>query len=241
MNTYIRDICLTAVGKELPVDLDSAPKLGLGIKDLSFIKPDFKTENVINVTYDFEYGTPQYFENLERLKKFHCDLNPKLPFSALGYLKDIPVPVHENLQLDINFQYVDFSQLQELYGKEEKSVTEEETTDTDLRHSRRIDRLRRRQSSVHEVDSGDGSRRRRLRQRRHGMEETGQDITALQGSTRLEAKRRRRQESHLTTLRQTKITESEFLARRECVDRKMVVREKRWFEPDCCFRRRITS
>jgi ribonuclease E len=55
---------------------------------------------------------------------------------------------------------------------------------------------------------------------------TGSDeVTALRGSTRLEAKRQRRREGRDAGRRRTIITESEFLARREAVDRSMVVRE----------------
>ncbi len=46
-----------------------------------------------------------------------------------------------------------------------------------------------------------------------------------EGSTRVEAKRQRRRDSRDTGRRRSTVTESEFLARRESVDRKMVVRE----------------
>ena len=46
----------------------------------------------------------------------------------------------------------------------------------------------------------------------------------VKGSTRLEAKRQRRREGRDAGRRRTVVTESEFLARRESVDRKMVVR-----------------
>lgn len=45
------------------------------------------------------------------------------------------------------------------------------------------------------------------------------------GSTRVEAKRQRRRDSRDTGRRRSTVTESEFLARRESVDRKMIVRE----------------
>jgi len=44
-------------------------------------------------------------------------------------------------------------------------------------------------------------------------------------STRVEAKRQRRREPRTETRRRSSISESEFLARRESVDRKMIVRE----------------
>ena len=46
------------------------------------------------------------------------------------------------------------------------------------------------------------------------------------GSTRVAAKRQRRKDSRDTGRRRTAVTESEFLARRESVDRRMIVREK---------------
>jgi ribonuclease E len=50
--------------------------------------------------------------------------------------------------------------------------------------------------------------------------------TRIKGSTRLEAKKQRRRDGRDTGRRSTRITESEFLARREAVDRIMVVRSK---------------
>jgi ribonuclease E len=82
------------------------------------------------------------------------------------------------------------------------------------------------------------SRRRRRRRRSGGGEESApaearparqrartDEVTALKGSTRLEAKRQRRREGRDAGRRRTVITESEFLARRESVERSMVVRE----------------
>ena len=85
-------------------------------------------------------------------------------------------------------------------------------------------------------DDGDGedggSSRRRRRRRRSGRttDDGGararSEVTALKGSTRLEAKRQRRREGREAGRRRPIITESEFLARRESVNRKMVVREQ---------------
>ncbi len=50
-------------------------------------------------------------------------------------------------------------------------------------------------------------------------------VTAVRGSTRLEAKRQRRRDSRESGRRRQVITEAEFLARRESVDRQMVVRQ----------------
>ena len=55
----------------------------------------------------------------------------------------------------------------------------------------------------------------------------GDDVTSLRGSTRLEAKKQRRREGREAGRRRAPIlTESEFLARRESVNRVMVVRQK---------------
>ncbi|QJW38363.1 Rne/Rng family ribonuclease [Cellulosimicrobium protaetiae] len=86
-----------------------------------------------------------------------------------------------------------------------------------------------------------GSSRRRRRRRRGGRAEGGEasstrsrtrersladEVTALKGSTRLEAKRQRRREGRDAGRRRQIITEAEFLARREAVERSMVVRER---------------
>ncbi|HEY0216956.1 MAG TPA: Rne/Rng family ribonuclease, partial [Cellulomonas sp.] len=87
-----------------------------------------------------------------------------------------------------------------------------------------------------------GSSRRRRRRRRSGRGGDGDaepaapsrsrsssrssdEPTALRGSTRLEAKRQRRREGRDAGRRRQIITEAEFLARREAVERSMVVRE----------------
>nr|WP_089773109.1 ribonuclease E/G [Ruania alba] len=79
---------------------------------------------------------------------------------------------------------------------------------------------------------GSGSSRRRRRRRSRGSrggDDSGSakdEVTALKGSTRLEAKRQRRREGRDSNRRRSIITEAEFLARRESVDRSMVVRER---------------
>ncbi|MDO5688599.1 MAG: Rne/Rng family ribonuclease [Pseudoscardovia radai] len=52
------------------------------------------------------------------------------------------------------------------------------------------------------------------------------EITDIEGSTRLEAKKQRRRDNRRDRSRQSLITEQDFLARRESVNRLMVVREK---------------
>ncbi|MEJ5915269.1 Rne/Rng family ribonuclease, partial [Pseudokineococcus sp. 1T1Z-3] len=68
---------------------------------------------------------------------------------------------------------------------------------------------------------GDGESRED-RQRRRAEEE----VTGLKGSTRLEAKRQRRRDGRDGSRRRPVLTEAEFLARRESVERSMVVRER---------------
>lgn len=92
-------------------------------------------------------------------------------------------------------------------------------------------------------DEGGSSRRRRRRRRAGSAPESGDDTpnvstrvrqprsqsdepVAVKGSTRLEAKKQRRREGREAGRRRTIITEAEFLARREAVDRVMVVRNK---------------
>jgi ribonuclease E len=102
------------------------------------------------------------------------------------------------------------------------------------------------QSSAEDNESGEGGEsRRRTRRRRRGAAGDGDDqqvgntttrvreprpkrdeVTSVKGSTRLEAKKQRRREGREAGRRRTVITEAEFLARRESVERVMVVRHK---------------
>ncbi|EFG48022.1 S1 RNA binding domain protein [Brevibacterium mcbrellneri ATCC 49030] len=70
-------------------------------------------------------------------------------------------------------------------------------------------------------DNQDSSRRRRRRRVRSAED----SVTGVKGSTRLEAKRQRRREGREAGRRRPLITEAEFLARRESVERTMIVRE----------------
>ncbi|NDL58944.1 ribonuclease E/G [Phytoactinopolyspora mesophila] len=99
-----------------------------------------------------------------------------------------------------------------------------------------------------DAESGEGSSRRRRRRRRRKGDTEGDDqrpddpaktvvkvrdardsedeVTSVKGSTRLEAKKQRRREGREAGRRRPPIlTESEFLARREAVDRVMAVRQ----------------
>ena len=95
-----------------------------------------------------------------------------------------------------------------------------------------------------DTDDEGGSSRRRRRRRRAGSSADSADESpnvstrvrqpraqsdepvGVRGSTRLEAKKQRRREGREAGRRRTIITEAEFLARREAVDRVMVVRNK---------------
>ncbi len=80
------------------------------------------------------------------------------------------------------------------------------------------------QNGSDEEDNG-GSRRRR-RRRSRGTAEASDQIEQVKGSTRLEAKKQRRREGRKEGRRPKVITESEYLARREAVDRTMLIRSK---------------
>ena len=63
-------------------------------------------------------------------------------------------------------------------------------------------------------------------QKERPAREKSEPEEAQAGSTRMDAKRQRRRDGRDNTRRRTSVTESEFLARRESVDRTMVVRDK---------------
>ncbi|MCW3158338.1 Rne/Rng family ribonuclease [Micropruina sonneratiae] len=98
-----------------------------------------------------------------------------------------------------------------------------------------------------EAEGGSSSSRRRRRRRRRGEDTTGaeddpsdvvvrvreprrskagDEVTGIEGSTRMEAKRQRRREGRAAGRRRSPIlSEAEFLARRESVDRAMLIRQ----------------
>ena len=92
-----------------------------------------------------------------------------------------------------------------------------------------------------EDDEEEGTVTRRRRRRRGGAKSEEQEeplvrrsrkqqyideITDVEGSTRLEAKKQRRRDNRRERSRQSQLMEQDFLARREHVDRLMVVRER---------------
>ncbi len=87
--------------------------------------------------------------------------------------------------------------------------------------NRRRTRRRRRSGSGGEGDDPPGTVTK-VREPRQARDE----VTSVKGSTRLEAKKQRRREGREAGRRRTVITEAEFLARRESVERVMVVRSQ---------------
>ena len=107
---------------------------------------------------------------------------------------------------------------------------EETTTSASSPEEAEADAQASEESSEEEEGGESGSLRRRRRRRTRTRSDEARDIkdevTALKGSTRLEAKRQRRREGRAAGRRRPIVTEAEFLARRESVDRQMIVREK---------------
>ncbi|SDE87894.1 ribonuclease E [Blastococcus fimeti] len=95
--------------------------------------------------------------------------------------------------------------------------------------STRRRRRRRRRTGGGSEDAADDTEDddRPERAGRNGRTTSDDDVRGVAGSTRLEAKRQRRRDGRDTGRRRAPIlTESEFLARREAVDRKMVIRQR---------------
>ena len=122
----------------------------------------------------------------------------------------------------------------------EDSASEDESSDSDDSQTS--------SDNDSESSSSDATHRRRRRRRRRGEDISGSDddpsdvvikvreprsrqsvadeVTAIEGSTRVEAKKQRRREGRAAGRRRSAvITDAEFLARRESVDRKMIVRQ----------------
>ncbi|MCA0143935.1 Rne/Rng family ribonuclease [Blastococcus sp. LR1] len=117
-------------------------------------------------------------------------------------------------------------------GAEESTDSDEDTEGDDSTggsSTRRRRRRRRRSGSASGEDSSDDGEDddRPERAGRNGRATSDDDVRGITGSTRLEAKRQRRRDGRDTgRRRQPILTESEFLARREAVDRKMVIRQR---------------
>ncbi len=115
----------------------------------------------------------------------------------------------------------------------------DENSNEQQSESRNERRTRRDERSDEEGDEETVTRRRRRRRGKSAGEDDEQpltrrsrkqqyidEITDIEGSTRLEAKKQRRRDNRRERSRQSQIMEQDFLARRENVERLMVVREK---------------
>ena len=105
---------------------------------------------------------------------------------------------------------------------DEAPVPAEESTDKAENNSDETD-------ASEEDSSSRRRRRRRARSSSSSAEESvdpADQVQALKGSTRLEAKKMRRREGRREGRRRHSISESEFLARRESVERTMVIRDQ---------------
>ncbi|WP_249335901.1 Rne/Rng family ribonuclease [Sinomonas gamaensis] len=111
-------------------------------------------------------------------------------------------------------------------GEESEEADDEEQEEVTSRRRRR----RRRGEADLELEGGQDDDPpgtvTRVRAPRTPSESTSNRVQSVKGSTRLEAKKQRRRESRESGRRRHVITEAEFLARRESVDRQMVVRQK---------------
>ncbi|RKQ36527.1 Rne/Rng family ribonuclease [Kocuria tytonis] len=111
-------------------------------------------------------------------------------------------------------------------ARRENREQDEDDDESGSASSKRRRRRRRGDEDMELVDESDGSVTR-VRAPRGASEGTSSDeVTGVKGSTRLEAKRQRRRESRQSGRRRHVITEAEFLARRESVERTMLVRQK---------------
>ncbi|WP_114597662.1 Rne/Rng family ribonuclease [Renibacterium salmoninarum] len=114
-------------------------------------------------------------------------------------------------------------------GTEAESSEKTETEEGDGVVSRRRRRRRRGDADLELTGGGEDDPPNtvtRVRAPRQPSENVSNKVTSLRGSTRLEAKKQRRRESRDTGRRRQVITEAEFLARRESVERVMVVRQR---------------
>jgi ribonuclease E len=112
-------------------------------------------------------------------------------------------------------------------GPADSATEETDENENENGPSRRRTRRRRRGagSGENEEQPGVVTRIREPREPREPRKERD-EVTSVKGSTRLEAKKQRRREGREAGRRRTIITEAEFLARRESVERVMVVRNK---------------
>ncbi|MEJ3652728.1 translation initiation factor IF-2 N-terminal domain-containing protein [Actinomycetes bacterium KLBMP 9759] len=111
----------------------------------------------------------------------------------------------------------------------ESDGDDESESDGEAVGSRRRRRRRRRKGADDLLDTSDDppGTVTRVRAPRSERDDDGDGVQSVRGSTRLEAKRQRRRDGRDAGRRRVPIlSEAEFLARRESVDRAMVVRER---------------
>ena len=111
-------------------------------------------------------------------------------------------------------------------GRDSRDERDEHETRSDREHDadegETVTRRRRRRRNKSEQGSEDDQPLTRRSRKQQYIDE----ITDVEGSTRLEAKKQRRRDNRRERSRQSQIMEQDFLARRENVERFMVVREK---------------
>ncbi|GAB3844830.1 Rne/Rng family ribonuclease [Nesterenkonia populi] len=113
-------------------------------------------------------------------------------------------------------------------GEKEESSSKQEAGQSEPVEDGKVirkTRKRRRGSSDMEIEDEDGHTVTRVRSGREAGSDAPDKVSSVKGSTRLEAKRQRRRGNRQSNRRGI-ITEAEFLARRESVDRKMIVRQR---------------
>ncbi|MGQ0846614.1 MAG: Rne/Rng family ribonuclease [Sporichthyaceae bacterium] len=112
-------------------------------------------------------------------------------------------------------------------GPENAEASDADGEDSDAAGSRRRRRRRRRGDDADASSPDDPAQTvTRVRTTRERGGGDSNEVTAVRGSTRLEAKKQRRREGREAGRRRVPIlSEAEFLARREAVDRVMIVRE----------------
>ena len=109
---------------------------------------------------------------------------------------------------------------------EDGAEATEGETDEDSAATRRRRRRRRRKGDAETVAPSPDDPPDTVVRIREPRQDASDEVTALKGSTRLEAKKQRRREGREAGRRRPPvISEAEFLARREAVDRVMVVRQ----------------
>lgn len=151
----------------------------------------------------------------------------------------------EHIEEDLQYDDITYTPVEGETGRASDEESEARSRD-DSAESGVVTRTRRRrrrhedENDVEESAEAEEQTVTRRRRRRHaGKGEDEKDIiprsrkqqyideiTDIEGSTRLEAKKQRRRDNRRDRSRQALITEQDFLARRESVNRLMVVREK---------------